>query len=586
MDIEVPVDNPRSFSHIKRHHQHLIKLETCLVAIYYPADFGTGAGRDPAGCRTWSRETWLPRPRIQTAEGYSKFAGLPEPLLLPFFALTTMFTKIPAFRNAHPAKHWPSADNSSSEGYKHKDRQGPPPVGERTSPRFPLLIFSHGLGGTRTVYSSVCGEFASYGFVVCAIEHRDGSGPRTFVNHAKTGQGSIEELDKHSCIDHGWEEKRKNYDRVDYVWPKDNPHDTMPQNTDGVDLELRSAQLELRLAEIEAAYRVLKDICEGRGAEVAAKNLRRKGFVGSSSRGLNGVNWNEWRDRFYLDQVTILGHSFGGATVVEVLRHAKRFPFISQGIIYDIWGAAVRPLEGDVRNSIQTPLLGINSEAFMYWQQNFDTVTSLTNEAKEHGCPSWLFTVRGTVHISQSDFSILYPHLCTTMLKQTANPKRALDLNIGATLEFLKLVMKKRAAIIERTMKDEGILTVPILPEVPTDNKPPGKWIALRLDIPHKFKARLFASLKRKVKGALKPETSPEQEIWMHVSSTYGDVRRWAEKKAAQDLEKVETEKDMEIEEREPEEDSREREASRSELDEKRELAKKAEEDSGSITSE
>ena len=406
------------------------------------------------------------------------------------------------------------------------------------------------------------------------------------MNHPKVGEGCLEELDKRDHIDHGREEAKRNYDRVDYVWPKDNPHDTLPQNADGIDLELRSAQLELRLAEIESAYVVLKDICEGRGAEVAAKNLRRKGFVGSSSRGLNGVNWDEWRDRFYLDQVTMLGHSFGAATVVEVLRNAKRFPFISQGIIYDIWGAAVRPLEDDVRNSIQMPLLGINSEAFMYWQQNFDTVTSLTNEAKEHGCPSWLFTVRGTVHISQSDFSILYPQLCTAMLKQTANPKRALDLNIGATLEFLKLVMAGRAAVIERAMKDEGILTVPVLPEVPTDHKPAGKWIAMRLRIPHEFKHRVLPSLERKVKGVLEPERSPEQEIWMHVASTYGDVRRWKERKAAKELEKAETEIEIVFEEREREEESREREASGSELGEKHEFGDEAEaEDTGSITS-
>ena len=37
----------------------------------------------------------------------------------------------------------------------------------------------------------------------------------------------------------------------------------------------------------------------------------------------------------------MLGHSFGAATTVEVLRNADHFGWASQGIIYDIWGQVV-----------------------------------------------------------------------------------------------------------------------------------------------------------------------------------------------------------------------------------------------------
>jgi platelet-activating factor acetylhydrolase len=218
-------------------------------------------------------------------------------------------------------------------------------------------------------------------------------------------------------------------------------------NDQGIDGELRSAQIELRLAEFEEAYRVLCEIRKGNGKEIAKKNLRREGYIGSSSRGLNGVDWAAWKERFHTDKVTAAGHSFGAATVVEALRHADRFQHVQAGIIYDIWGlvimatafimsslttsrAPIKPPEDDKRHRIHAPLLGINSEAFMYWQSNFDKVTSLMNEAKEQGAPAFLLTVRGSIHISQSDFSVLYPHVCSVFLKATVHPQRAIDLNI------------------------------------------------------------------------------------------------------------------------------------------------------------
>jgi platelet-activating factor acetylhydrolase len=106
------------------------------------------------------------------------------------------------------------------------------------------------------------------------------------------------------------------------------------------------------------------------------------------------VDWQSWIGRFHLEQVTIAGHSFGAATVVEVLRHTDRFQFAGQVIIYDIWGAAIQPPEEVEQNRIQRPLLCINSEAFMYWPSNFNAVLTLCEEAKANRALSWLMTVR------------------------------------------------------------------------------------------------------------------------------------------------------------------------------------------------
>lgn len=41
--------------------------------------------------------------------------------------------------------------------------------------KYPLVIFSHGLGGSFDAYSQICIAYASYGFIVAALDHREGS---------------------------------------------------------------------------------------------------------------------------------------------------------------------------------------------------------------------------------------------------------------------------------------------------------------------------------------------------------------------------------------------------------------------------
>jgi platelet-activating factor acetylhydrolase len=64
----------------------------------------------------------------------------------------------------------------------------------------------------------MCTEFASYGFVVCAVEHRDGSGPRSIVNHPKEGNGTLDDLEKHEGVDHTDEEREKGFDKIVSSW--------------------------------------------------------------------------------------------------------------------------------------------------------------------------------------------------------------------------------------------------------------------------------------------------------------------------------------------------------------------------------
>ena len=525
MDIEVPAASPRTFSHITRRGRHLLQLETVLISLYYPSALGSGAGNDPGGHKNWSREIWLPHPRSEMSKGYAKFAQMPQWLLVIWFFLTAWFTKLPAFRNAKLAEHWPPEQNSKKRGWKDKNHKGIQPKGQPEQPVFPLVMFSHGLGGSRTAYSSVCGEFASYGFVVCAVEHRDGSGARTFVNHPSQGVGSRREREANGHIDHLKREAEQDWDVVDFIFPKKNPMDTMPSNEKGVDRELRAAQIDLRLAEVEEAYDVVKAIIAGNGSAVADKNLRNAAGIGASSRGLDGVDWDCWKGRVHTSQVTMVGHSFGAATTIEILRHQDRFQWIGQGIMYDIWGMSVKPPESEPRHRINVPLLGINSEAFMYWSDNFRAATVVCDEAKMHGALAWLLTVRGTIHISQSDFCIIYPHIASFYLKQTMNPHRAIDVNITASLEFLAQVMPLPLSPFHYCLESEKLLDLPCINELPTEHKPDEKWTAVRLKLPHEVRSRILPKVRRRLRryGGIDGE---EKEVWMHMAPTAEELQR------------------------------------------------------------
>ncbi|KAF4553908.1 Platelet-activating factor acetylhydrolase-like protein 3 [Elsinoe fawcettii] len=542
MEIEIPVKSPQTFSHITRHGRHILHLKTVLFTLYYPASHPPPVTTDekPTAeihyAHRPSRQLWLGRPRVGMMHGYSKFASL-NWIGMPMF-LPICWTKLPAWRNAPLSDQVPTRGVRVATGKRRharrKEERRTLPDNPNDKPVYSLIMFSHGLGGTRTMYSTICGEMASYGFVVCAVEHRDGSGPRTYINRPKdlTPEELEDEKLGHS-IDRGPRKIRNGYEVVDYVFPQDNAYDTSPDNEKGVDRELRDHQIDLRMAEFEEAYQIISDINAGNGRSVVERNLRCKGHTGSSSHGLSGVDWDHWKGRIHLDSTTVLGHSFGAATTVELLRHRDRFPYLTQGIILDIWSAGTRPTRDETdKHRLSVPLLAINTEAFTYWPSNYEFVSKITGEANP--APTWLTTIRGTIHMSPSDFVLLYPRVCSFLLKSTAEPKRALDLHVDQCLAFLHTILPAHMTetFAHAYPKDVVLMDTPVqrLEEIPSGVKrvPETKYMASRLKIRKEWKWRLAPTYKvgrRWMEG--KSVGEGNGEVWVHSRPEEGEVERW-----------------------------------------------------------
>lgn len=550
MDIEAPVRYPRPISSLKRNGKPVLRLDTVLMGIYYPGDLRKAA-KSKNGLKGMRRVDWMPRPRLATAKGYAKFLNVPELPVTAYLACTTLFTKLPAFRNARLASFWPDRvlQEEGPEGDRARKNKS-----DHKRPTFPVIIFSHGLGGSRLCYSAICGELASFGFIVIAMEHRDGSGARTHVSlpenidpaeiessTAKIYTNEDSDRDAGGKKVRGGGKKSVNpYYVVDYILPKDNAQDTSPHNAQGVDHVLRSAQIELRQEEIKEAYYVISLINEGKGEEVAEMNLRKKGNIASSSMGLKGVRWDNWKGSMFLNNVSMMGHSFGGATTVQLCRDDS-LSWLGSGVILDAWGQAT-PEGGDrPSNTVTKPIIAISSEAFMHWKENYDRVVSFCNEARESGALCWMLTIAGSTHLAMTDFAVLYPVWMSLFMKSLVSPSRGFYLTIVASLEFLEATLppeqtKYRSWSHERLLCTREPVSDPDEALKP-DNAPDDKWVAVRLKIPNEFSTRvkgIWRSIKRTLLCMVKDDTSdtekganhfhPEQEIWMHFSPAQTDV--------------------------------------------------------------
>lgn len=385
IDIEAPCDariiNPAV---LKETSKAAFELDTVLFSLYYPSIKGATSKRP--------HHLWIPKPIALHGEGYARFIRANNWLTnhVFTFGLWSLVgsTTIPA--NVDVPLHGDVRHTYDNDVEQPLDGYG--------LPKFPVIVFSHGMASSRTSYTQYCGELASRGFIVAAIEHRDGSGP-----------GSIIMRDKGT--------KPFYHVNADSLDPKPNHED------------FKKMQLAMREAEVEETVRVLRMINSGHGKQVLQSSPR-----------LEGKDLAQWQDRLNLERMVVGGHSFGATLALQVLKGGptERKPFVGSLILDP--GKSSGPLNDDVR----VPTVIVHSQSWskkhtiFHGRPHFsvvkDLVQKIIDEKKKF---AWFTTAKGTTHPSVTDAPLIEPFLLAWTTGSTIDAREGVLQYVKISEQFM-----------------------------------------------------------------------------------------------------------------------------------------------------
>ncbi|XP_068514196.1 platelet-activating factor acetylhydrolase 2, cytoplasmic isoform X2 [Anas acuta] len=314
-----------------------------FLRLFYPCEPRAGA----------ERPLWIPR--YEYSRGLAQFRGRSPRWAAPLLHV--------AFGSCRVPVSWKGPFKPRSGGY-------------------PLVIFSHGLGAFRTLYSSICTELASWGFVVAALEHRDGSASATYFCTAESGQ---EEWIQHQRLPPGQKE-----------------------------FYFRNMQVHQRANECVRALRLFQAVRGGR----PVPNVLHPDF-----------DLSVLEDGVDLGKAAVMGHSFGGVTAVLAL---VKEPSFRCAVALDAW---MFPLENTLYPEVPRPVLFINAEKF----QTPESIAKMKRLSSRNS-QTRIITVLGSVHHSQTDFAFLTGKLVRRIFSVggTLDPHKGLDIISRAALAFLQ----------------------------------------------------------------------------------------------------------------------------------------------------
>ena len=324
-------------------------------------------------------------------------------------------------------------------------------------PRWPTILFSHGLGGNRNTYSHFAGSLASHGVIVVCPEHRDGSAAVSLIRVPENQDAFFYRNTRRTV-----------------------PYTSLPHVPSRETWAARDRQLRIRLWELGLSFEALLAI-DGGDEKVARANMNKSTPQTAISQfaGLLDVQQP--------GRTIFAGHSFGAASVVQLLKSTyyaerpevssmdkplfaptkdcgvrKQITNRSPIMLLDMWCLPLLsatplcylplPMYDDAPSAPGgAALLAVESEHFYQWTEHLHAKARIispdpssrvvSTTAFERHKPDFprphFFHVDSSAHLGQSDFGILFPWLTKRVFK-AEQPERCLRLNLRAQLQFLR----------------------------------------------------------------------------------------------------------------------------------------------------
>jgi hypothetical protein len=176
-----------------------------------------------------------------------------------------------------------------------------------SSNKFPLILFSHGLGGNMELYTELCAMIASYGYIVVAIEHEDGSASYAASASdaakakAKANAKASKLTDDNNNKDQNQISKIVEIFPIPYKRPLSNAK--VPYSRQKV-LDMRTSMLEQRVNEIQKIYEYMATTTTTT-TTTTNENIPSSDELSLFEKIISVTN---------TDELHLIGHSFGGAT--------------------------------------------------------------------------------------------------------------------------------------------------------------------------------------------------------------------------------------------------------------------------------
>ncbi|KAF2222503.1 platelet-activating factor acetylhydrolase, partial [Elsinoe ampelina] len=379
---------------------------TVAYRIFYPCEKTT----------TYARPVrWIQSPQRENLAGFIKYMGVGDRVAGIVAALPTPISHIslPATRSAPLLPSPPSPS------------------------LFPLTLFSHGLAGSRNLYSHLCSSLSSHGQIVIAPSHRDGSAP---VAHVRATPSSPAQTI---------------------------PSITIPYAAAEENYAARDRQLRIRCWEAGLIYDSLLRVHRGEQVGNLDPNPGPKGERDEVLARFKG------RLDLRPGRVTWAGHSFGAATVVQFVKSVFWREELAgeqkkgEGLFPVRDGEVVRQVSRETRLVLLDPwmmpilspfqrglrgreipafteegeggrkVLAIVSEGFWKWKQNLEEVRRLLRPKRGEVEAGRAWYAVGSRHFSQSDFGVLFSWLLERFSK-AANGRELLEGNVRLINEMLR----------------------------------------------------------------------------------------------------------------------------------------------------